>query len=220
MMSQYRARRRYIKPNDLIHPYFATYRESWHQLSRDRFHALDKDEFIFVSGQVETNQWAIGVCQRKDSLFTLRGVIGPGEIGHRPRIFENKVPNKDCDARTGPGRRYMRYELGEDSVFNPIQDQSIFLNFYKARPRLFSPAKIVATSGPHSLPDNHNQNNRPNVSSVLMWFVAYGVDGGLGNFLCRPCLGIHIRGSNFILGLKETSPYCNSDHTLRHRNCR
>ena len=162
MITQYPARRKYLKPNDLIAPYFATYRESWHQLSRDRFHALDKDDFIFVSGQVETNQWAIGVCQRKDSVFTLKGEIGTDDPDHCPRMFENKVPNKDCNARAGPGRRYMRYELGLDSVYNPIQDQSIFLNFYKARPRLFAPAKIVATAGPPSV--SGNDRSGPNVS--------------------------------------------------------
>ena len=187
MMTQYSARRNYIKPNDLIQPYFAAYRESWHQLSRDRFHALDKDEFVFVSGHVETYQWAAGVCQRKGSVFTLKGELGYDELDINPRLFENKAPNKDCDARTGPGRRYMRYDLGEDSFYNPIQDQSIFLNFYKARPRLFGPAKIVATSEPRSLNGN-GPNTKPGVS-ILVLIVSHIIKlkTHSGHILHRPC---------------------------------
>ena len=173
MMAQYSARRKFIKPNDLIQPYFTAYRESWHQLSRDRFHALDKDEFVFISGQVETNQWAAGVSQRKDSVFTLKGELGYDELDIDPRLFENKVPNKDCDARTGPGRRYMRYDLGENSFYNPMQDQSIFLNFYKARPRLFGPAKIVATSEPQSPDGNRDDPNTKTSVSIRALIVSH-----------------------------------------------
>ncbi|KAK7686508.1 hypothetical protein QCA50_010106 [Cerrena zonata] len=163
MMSQYPGRRRYIKPtNDLVHPYIISHRENWHKLSAEQFHILHKDDFIFISGQVETNQWAIGVSQQKDSVFTLRG-----KIGDRPARFSNPLPNNDCEARAGPGRLYMRYALGEDSMINPIQDQSIFLNFLKARTRLFAPAKIFATAGPHPLPDNHDRNNTPNMTSFI-----------------------------------------------------
>ena len=161
MMAQYPARRKYIKPNDLIQPYFISSRDSWHLLSRERYHIIDKDDFIFISGQVETNQWAIGVCQQKDSLFTLNG-----EIGRRSFMFDNEPPNDDCEARAGPDRRYMRHELGETSMSNPLQDQSIFLNFYKARPRLFSPPKMIATSGPRSDPAEDHRGGSPNVSAV------------------------------------------------------
>ena len=142
-----------------------TYRESWHQLSRKRYHIIDKDDFIFVSGQVETNQWAIGVCQQKDSVFTLKG-----EIGRRSIMFDNDLPNKDCDARTGPERRHMRYELGDDSEWNPMQDQSIFLNFYKSRLRLFTPTRIVATAGPHSPSGDQSKGSGriPNVSATIL----------------------------------------------------
>lgn len=157
MISQYPARKKYIKPNDLIQPYFIAYRDSWHALSRERFHAIDKDDFIFISGQIETYQWAIGVCQQKDSIFTIKGEVNS-------YIFDHEASNDDCEARSGPRRRYMRYDLGEDSMVNPIQDQSIFLNFYKARPRIFGPPKIVASSEPGSPPDNNDRHKKPNVS--------------------------------------------------------
>ena len=177
MVSQYSARRRYIKPNDLIQPYFITSRESWYQLSRERYHIIDKDDFIFISGQVETNQWAIGVSQQKDSLFTL-----DGQIGHRSLVLDNEPPNKDCDARAGPERRDMRFDLGEDSTWNPMQDQSIFLNFYKSRPRLFSPTKIVATSEPHSRTDDRSGGgSSSNVSIMILLLVECGVNLVLGN---------------------------------------
>ena len=164
MVSQYSAKRKYIKPSDIIQPYFISHRESWHQLSRKRFHIIDKDDFIFVSGMVETNQWAIGVSQRKDSVFTLLG-----EIGHKTVMFDNDPPNKDCDARAGPDRRHMRYKLGQGSAFNPMQDQSIFLNFYKSRLRLFTPTRIVATAEPHSPQEDQSKGGGriPNVGVTI-----------------------------------------------------
>lgn len=164
MVSQYSARRKYIKPNDLIQPYFISSRDSWYHLSRERFHIIDKDDFIFVSGQVETGQWVIGVSQQKDSVFTLKG-----EIGHRALMFDNDPPNKDCDARAGPERRHMRFDLGDDSETNPMQDQSIFLNFYKSRLRLFTPTKIVANSGPHSPPEDRGRGGKGHNVSVVVF---------------------------------------------------
>ena len=157
MTTQYPARRKYIRHNTLVPSYFLSYRDSWYQLSRERFHAIDKDDFIFISGQIETNQWAIGVSQQKDSVFTLRGDINS-------YIFGNEAPNDNCEGRAGPRRRYMRYELGEDSMVNPIQDQSVFLNFYKARPRLFAAPKIVASSGSSSFTGDRDRDRTPNVN--------------------------------------------------------
>ena len=84
-------------------------------------------------------------------------------------IFDHEASNDDCEARSGPRRRYMRYELGEDSMVNPIQDQSIFLNFYKSRLRLFTPTKIVANSGPHSPPEDRGRGGKGHNVSVVVF---------------------------------------------------
>lgn len=191
-MTQFPGKRRYIKPNDLIHPYIITHRESWFQLSCQRFHKLNRDDFIFVSGQVETRQWALGIAQRKESVFTL-----VGELSDKAERFDNEFPNNDCDARSGPERPKMREKLGKTMMTNPLQDQSIFLNFYKARSRLVGPAKISAMSGPHSLPGNHDQSGSTSVSTSSMtasigWEMDYGLSIDVD--VHRSRIGIHTRG--------------------------
>ncbi|KAK7690499.1 hypothetical protein QCA50_005597 [Cerrena zonata] len=162
LMAQFPARRRYIKPNDLIHPYIIAYRESWFTLSWQKHHRLHRDDFIFVSGQVETRAWALGISQRKESVFTLEG-----ELTEKAVRFENEFPNDDCDARAGPDRPEIRDNLGKMMRYNPFQDQSIFLNFFKARTRLIGPAKISAMSGPPSFSENQDHDVNTSMTSII-----------------------------------------------------
>lgn len=164
LVTQFPAIRRYLLPiaNKLIHPYFIAHRESWFLFSRKMGRNAYRDDFVFISGQVETKQWAVGVSQRKNSVFTLEGAIGPDE-----QQFDISLPNDDCYARSGPERRFMRDKVGENELTNPFTDQSIFLNFYKARSRIIGPLKISATSGPHSFQDDHNRKTpKSNVSAT------------------------------------------------------
>lgn len=163
MMTQFPGRRRYIKPNDLIHPYIITHRENWFLLSCQRYHRLNRDDFIFVSGQVETRQWALGIAQKMESVFVL-----VGDFAEKAPRFDNEFPNDDCDARSGPERPKMREKLGQMMSTNPLQDQSIFLNFYKARTRLIGPAKISGMSEPNSPPRNHDEDEKINVSVTIV----------------------------------------------------
>lgn len=158
LMTQYPARRKYLLPYERIHPYIIAHRESWFQLSCQRYHKLNRDDFIFVSGQVETRAWALGICQRKESVFKLQGEISDAAVR-----FKNPLPNPDCDTRAGPDRPEIRDGVGETMRYNPFQDQSIFLNFYKARTRLIGHAKISAMSQPRSPPDHHDRDVNRNV---------------------------------------------------------
>lgn len=163
LMSQYPARRRHFVPNDLIHPYIITHRESWFQLACQQFHKLRRDDFVFISGQVETRQWAVGISQRPDTLFTLVGKIGDEAVR-----FVNRIPNDDSDARAGPDRPEMREHIGKKMRYNPLQDQSIFLNFFKARTRLIGAPKIVAMSEPPSSYEDQDHDIDRNVSVILV----------------------------------------------------
>lgn len=165
LMSQSPARRRYIKPNDSIHSYIIAHRENWFQLSCQRYHKLNRDDFIFISGQVETRQWALGIAQKKDSVFTL-----VGELTEEAVRFENEFPNEECDARSGPVLPDIRDGVGETMNYNPFQDQSIFLNFYKARTRLIGHPKISAMSQPDSPSRHWDQEVNENVRTFVISF--------------------------------------------------
>lgn len=176
LMSQYTAQRRYFVPNDLIHPYIIAHRENWFQLSVQGYHILHRDDFIFISGQVQTRAWALGICQRKDSVFKLVGEIADNAVRFR---CEKEYRNNDCDARAGPERRVIRDKVGETMCCNPFPDQSIFLNFYKARTRLIGPAKISATSEPHSPSGDQDHDTYSNARTsslflvVKIWHIGY-----------------------------------------------
>ncbi|KAK7690498.1 hypothetical protein QCA50_005596 [Cerrena zonata] len=162
LMVQSPAQRRYFIPNDLIHPYIITHRENWLRLSVEQYHILHKDDFIFVSGQVQTRAWALGISQQKESVFKLIG-----EISDTAVRFQNPFPNRDCDARAGPDRPEIRDKVGENMRYNPFSDQSIFLNFYKARTRLIGPTKISATSKPYSPSGSEDRDTHRSMTSMI-----------------------------------------------------
>lgn len=54
--------------------------------------------------------------------------------------------------------------------YNPFQDQSMFLNFYKARTRIIGRAKITAMSEPPSFSGKQDRDVNTNVRSIFGWY--------------------------------------------------
>ncbi|CAL1693803.1 unnamed protein product [Somion occarium] len=146
LVSQTTAGRKHIMANDAMPEYMLRNRDNWHRLAQGMRHAVHKDEIVMISGWVKTRSWVLGLGQKRGTTMIVNGVAADNaNEGLR-------VDSTDPSSVTRRGPAQFRLQSGQ---INPLRDQCIFLNYYKAKSRIFAPPKLEANAGPHNLPDSN-----------------------------------------------------------------
>ncbi|KAI0350491.1 hypothetical protein OH77DRAFT_1071100 [Trametes cingulata] len=148
--------------------------------NEERGMMLSQDQIFFVHGWVKTSRWACGAyqgnCRNREGSLQAQ-ILNVGNIDvsisfsseSAARTEYNFGPTTSDDRLSGSVSRLSISSAsaegsGSQESAEPKRDQCIFINYFKAKRRLFRWGReiIEAAAGPHQLPPGDRDNLGPN----------------------------------------------------------
>ena len=161
------AHKTFLDCNNRIQEYMAAHLSTWCEFANDRLGiGLDDKDIIFVSGFTKTTMWAeASFSSNSDSseLLISGGCFVPAASGEF-RVSISRDVHGSVASRVGPPGRVSTWK-DDNQAFK--YDQCIFLNYFKMKRRgiLRRPGVMRAAAGPHTLPDQDDDDGPPDISS-------------------------------------------------------
>lgn len=155
LMLKQPAHKTYLDCKMYIRKYMRTHISDWCAFANDYYGiGLEEKDIIFVSGTTKTSVWAEAAFHNSSSkgeLVIAGGCFVPSVSGEF-RASISRSTDASVFSRAGPYDRISKWK-GDDQAAVEKYDQSIFINYYKMKNRLWRrPAVMRAAAGPHDMP--------------------------------------------------------------------
>ena len=151
-----------------IMKYMMMHLAAWCEFANEKLGiGLDEKDIIFVSGFLKTTVWAAASFSNNGDngeLLISGGCFVPSASGEF-RVSISRGVDASVASRVGPQDRISTWN--DDAKQSFKCDQCIFLNYYKMKSRgmLRRPGVMRAAAGPHTLPDQYDDEGSSDVSS-------------------------------------------------------
>ena len=135
-----------VVKNNRFGPYMAKHYRSWYRFALSKGVSIKEHDIVLVSSWIKTSQWALAAFADQQRSHELSFNANAGPFGAAKFAIRFGMNNEaSVTQRRGPRRRSISNQGGQSNSGENVQDQCLFLRYYKLKKRFLLRDKIVTT---------------------------------------------------------------------------